>query len=540
MICKVYSSCRNMYKCHKTHVCVHLGNVCDNMIDCPHSDDEDLCQLHTFKCPLSCECLLLAIVCRKNFPKRSRIYPQIFLSVHSGEIHKFGFLQSLNFYFPQLIFFTALHSGIMCACQFNVKDLILVDLSFNSVSKLSHKCFHLLANLKVIRISSNKIETIHPLAFVDLVNIKLISLSNNPLAAFPDLCVSQHYQLEVLCINNISFSEIHQKLFHQLHITVVHATDFHICCATPAESFCSAQFPWHITCTNLLPAQSMRPIYIFVSFVVMLLNTTSVILTLAIKGKNTANSLNVAVVNLSDLLCAVYLSFVWVGDMITEGSFGWKEEVWRRRPTCFTAFGTSLWFACLAPGSLLFMSFARLRVVLSPMKTKFKHKDEVVKFLSIITATSLLLSLCVTFVVTFTEKMSPISLCLPFIDPFKLSFLTEMNTWCVSLWQLATSASMITMYVLLIKHVFASQKKIRKTVQSQNNRGLVIQIVVLLTSTVLCWFPMNLMYLSALFLPRYPMGLIFWAVCGILPLNSVTNPGVFILLTAKKTSLVQK
>ncbi len=43
-ICITFSHCLKMYKCKSTnYICIHLGNVCDGMRNCPLSDDEILC-----------------------------------------------------------------------------------------------------------------------------------------------------------------------------------------------------------------------------------------------------------------------------------------------------------------------------------------------------------------------------------------------------------------------------------------------------------------------------------------------------------------
>ena len=51
-ICRMTSKCIQMYKCRKTHhICVRLGNVCDNTYYCPHGDDELLCIFRRVKLP---------------------------------------------------------------------------------------------------------------------------------------------------------------------------------------------------------------------------------------------------------------------------------------------------------------------------------------------------------------------------------------------------------------------------------------------------------------------------------------------------------
>ena len=56
-------TCINMFKCKLSSICLHLGDVCNGFVDCPHEDDEFSCLLKFVICPSVCQCLGFAIRC---------------------------------------------------------------------------------------------------------------------------------------------------------------------------------------------------------------------------------------------------------------------------------------------------------------------------------------------------------------------------------------------------------------------------------------------------------------------------------------------
>ena len=63
---------------------------------------------------------------------------------------------------------------------------------------------------------------------------------------------------------------------------------------------------------------------------------------------------------------------------------------------------------------------------------------------------------------------------------------------------------------------------------------MVSQLILISTSNILCWFPTNAIYLSAMYLPIYPINLVIWTTEIIMPINSVINPCVFLLTNMKE------
>ena len=58
---------------------------------------------------------------------------------------------------------------------------------------------------------------------------------------------------------------------------------------------------------------------------------------------------------------------------------------------------------------------------------------------------------------------------------------------------------------------------------------MILNLITTTTSNILCWFPVNTVYLSVMFLSTYPIELVIWTIGAVMPINSIINPCVFIV-----------
>ena len=157
-------------------------------------------------------------------------------------------------------------------------------------------------------------------------------------------------------------------------------SDYHLCCSISSESLClTADKPWYISCSDVLPKYSMKISFIFISVFIFVLNITSIFMySLKQKSMKTFSAIVISI-NINDLVCGIYLNCIWVSDIIFKDKFMVKEEIWRSGPGCFTALGITLWYTIQTQTVLIFLSFSRLVVVVHPIKTKFRRLCFVVK-----------------------------------------------------------------------------------------------------------------------------------------------------------------
>ena len=86
------------------------------------------------------------------------------------------------------------------------------------------------------------------------------------------------------------------------------------------------------------------------------------------------------------------------------------------------------------------------------------------------------------------------------------------------------------MHIILGKTFKESYKNVRKSnAEDDSHIAIIIQLSVITISNVIYWFPVNGIYIAAMTLSTYPINLIIWSTVIGLPLNSITNPSVFII-----------
>ena len=161
-----------------------------------------------------------------------------------------------------------------------------------------------------------------------------------------------------------------------------------------------------------------------------------------------------------------------------------------------------------------------------------------IKIILFMFISSFVISSFVTFLFGSMNGGLPVSLCLPFIDPLGSSNILKVITWFVIISQTLSSLSMIFMHLKLVFYLQSSQETIKEARSKKLSfLPLILQLVLITFSNILCWFPTNCVYISTMFLSRYPTDLIYWITIVGLPLNSVVNPLIFSFVAVRKIIL---
>ncbi len=533
-ICQKKPTCLGMYKCRLAdHMCLHLGNLCDSLKDCPYNDDEYLCELKAFECWRNCFCLIFAMECinisleqeKKSLPfwsvslMKTKLAFQtiltIFINVTHLKLHDNGITVRCNHSFPGNLFF--------------------LDIGFNEFSRISKHCFTI-KKLKILIIDNNNIKVVEASAFSKLEQLKMLSLSHNFISILEENTFGPGSQLKILSLREIDFIHISTNAFGSVKPDLINTTDYHICCIAPSTSHCTAEKPWFVACDDLLPDKSMRPLFISISSLVLSFNIISFVIHVILEKSNKPFLLTVLSINITDVLCAFYLGVIWTADLYFAGIFLVREELWRSSPFCLVAFFIVLWQNVLSQATLVYLSLSRLMVVMQPVDTIFKSTKFVLKCESGMFAISSLFCCTKTLAVKFIVGILPLSLCSPFVDPSKSEIIITILTCVIAVSQLVSAVSILVMYVLLVHKMIQSTKEVRMPKGKEDHTvALVIQLVIITASNILCWFPANSIYISALILSKYPTDLVIWTTVGAMPINSLINPAVFTVTCLRKS-----
>ena len=380
-ICEERVICVNMFKCKgEEHKCLHLGNTCDYITDCPQGDDEYLCELKHVKCPAKCVCLALAIECLNVdvYFIGHLLYPYISVSVLFS--HSFRLANIISI-FNKAKYLKLNHNGIFQVCHnFLSNSTILLDLGFNIVKNMKRHCFVALSSLKSITLSNNYITSIEMHAFCELTGLIFLDLSNNFLTELSNNIIKGSNFLKIFLLKNVTINFLDKDLFNNMISIIIDTNDYRLCCVVAPHIVCTAVIPWYISCSNLLPSSMMRWSFIMMSVFIIVINGISIVINSHVII-NKAYFICVAAVNVSDVLCSVYLGIIWIFDLAYEGQFILKEVYWRSGPVCFLAFGIMFYFTVTSQYVLALFAVSRLMVVINPLHTAFKNFRYVLEYM---------------------------------------------------------------------------------------------------------------------------------------------------------------
>ena len=148
------------------NICVHTHNLCDGNSDCPYNDDESLCDLKYLKCPISCRCLLYSIDCNNaSLRTIEKDGSFSFLSVYvlNSTLQSFILLTSLM---KDSLVVKLPRNGIVEICNnYNLKEVILLDVSFNYLKIIKRMCFISMLKMISLGLNNNAIKLLEEISF---------------------------------------------------------------------------------------------------------------------------------------------------------------------------------------------------------------------------------------------------------------------------------------------------------------------------------------------------------------------------------------
>ena len=528
-LCLFVFKCDKMFKCKFTnHMCIPLRDICNNRSDCPFYDDEQLCKIDTFVCPQSCDCLSLAVSC-KYFTTFVDLQFLLMVAISHSPLYFVTDSYPLFFNSVRLIF---VHNQLESVCFSNLsRKLVFLNVSNNKIQCVQ-SCFP--ESLKILDLNFNNIKHLSTNNFANLFCLVFLSLSNNPLNNFPCGLFANSDSFELLTLMNMTFSQIHLSALANVDIKNIVSTDHHICCICSHSTLCKTEMPWYISCTELLPQTPVKILFITMTVLVFLLNIFTLTFHVQMSQLFQNSFLMIVVtINITDCLPSVFFAIIWVNDSALAETFLVNSRWWRSGVACFSAFCILLLFSILSQCLLCFLSLARLQIVLNPLDTKLKDDTFVQKIIATLSIASSTFALLLTFISIFVSGIVSFNLCSPFVDPSHTSVVTKVLTWFLAISQTASSVSILWMHFCLVSNLGESQKKLTKSKQD-SKMALVSQLALISASNIICWFPMNCIYLVIMFLSQYPLVMVVSATGAIMPINSVLMPSTLWSFAVKR------
>ena len=521
-----------MFRCKHSGICISVTDVCNQIIDCPLGDDELLCELKNTMCPKSCVCLYFALLCSEITGMGLDLSGLPFVAYHLPSTS----LRTVNFLrynvFPAVLNLTQNEIGDACHSMSHIYFLATVDLSENFMMVISKGCFMNLSHLHSVHLQVNNLSLVESKSFQNLGKVRLIDMSNNKLLFLFRNTFYNVANIDTLKLQNNVFTNINLHMFSSVPVNVMITNDFHICCISPKDTKCTKIPPWYTSCSNLLPNITTRILFSIISFVILAGNSLSFLKNVVIikkKQRGRLYSVIICATNVGDLLFGGYLFIVVMGDLLYGREFIINEMKWRNGVLCSLAFMLILMFSLVIPYFLSLLAFARYMVVIHPMESKFKSISFLYNCVFAGTGTLLLIAfVCVVYLKL--EQILPTQLCSPFIDPTDSIAAVRFATIGVAVFQMSAFCFIIITYFRLLHYV--TKLKHQTLFESKlMSRGLVTQILLVTASNLVGWFPLSLIFLAALFQSKYPVDLLIWTTIAVMPINSIINPLIFLLLS---------
>ena len=535
--CGQHRSCKNMYSCKNSQICIHIEDTCDGYLDCPEKDDEQLCELVTTKCPIYCLCHLLIIQCI-NVTLTAEYFsanlPYVLVKVLHTRLLSLWFVEMFSQ--ASYLFFSHNHINDLCE-SFSYNDTIFfLDGSHNLIPKLYRQCFHTVLVLKMLHLDNNLINVIHNEGFKNVPNLKVLTLANNFLNSIQNSMFQHLLNLLIFSITNNPLSLKHGT-FNNVKMRYVISDSYQICCIVPSTISCNATPPWYISCSTLLPTFSMRLLLAIVVCLILFLNLMSLVLQLKAEYLCTFHLVIISI-NLTDMICGLYLMMLLLADGIFQENFIGNESKWRVSIPCYVILTLSLMFSIQSPLAISLMSLSRTIVVISPFSSVIHERNFIRKILIGFQVILIIVSSLIVIILKERIQNVPTSLCSPLIDPTNSVIEMKALIILVAIFQSLASFFIATTYTILLRTIFRSLSEIEiKKSKSQSLVFLLLQLVTVTLSNLLSWIPSNIVYLSSLFISLFSIDLLIWTTIAVTPINSIINPLVFICTVVRKRNV---
>ncbi len=534
--------CPNLFKCKETNVCIHLIEVCNDIIDCFLGDDESLCSLTNAFCPQNCKCLTFAAFCQdiNILPSMSFTFYKFIMLDSSVVCSNVDLLSDSTWSFK------ITHSNISSVCDLMSEGskLQFVNIAHNRIVSLSTGCFKKTKLLAFIAVDFNCLTSLQVGLLNKLDRLQFLNISSNPIQELVSETFSDLSGMKAIFLLNMTINEADGAVFAGLNVTLLQVSDFALCCLAESSSVCTVAAPWYFSCDDMLPSSLLKGTFWTISFAIMCLNVVATALqekqgTDEKKRSRPSRYITLSVIA-SDLIFVVAVLIACVADHTFQGVFFIKGLKWHKSFFCWCVYFLFLFFAFLSPSVLCILSFSRLQIVKRPFDTKFKEAHFVFKLLTVV----FLVILCLVSLFTLTvwlldtlslNKVKRRFLCSPFVDLSHTLVVPMILTFLKVFWEVASLVCIFTSYFNFFQSISKSQDKMKaSTSKAASNVPFYIQIIPTTVSSTLGWIPSAVVFILCLFLKRYSLNVLFWTTIVIVPLNSLVNPIVFITGALRK------
>ena len=537
--------CVGRFKCPSSY-CMSFDHICNKVCDCPHCEDESIC--NKLLCPgmVLIEQLGSGLRCSMNLDalKHSMNYRQV---IHRNDVN-------ITDDFPVLIHL----DDVMNLTNFIHKPEVVVycEIRYYKFSSTDVSIFHHMISVRRLLLPHNHMQKVHDSMFVSMSQLIVIDLSHNLIKYLPQLALCSLHNLQYISLHHNLITELPDRIFvSNPHVQVLLLESNHLkpqsvtidaafpslyrlssdiprlCCAFETVKFCSPTFPLYVTCSDLITSKPLIALGWLFGLSTSLINLVCLMLLVYKLCTNTAQiplavmvySMNLNLAELASSLCILSYSII---NVVYHDVFGIFADHWRHSGQCLileSLFSVSSW-ACLAFALCLSAHFAIHIPSVTPKESSLKAI-----FVRIIIMWLIIISTCIT--VQILEHMRNIDPFNYFCFPF--TTLYPSDPLILGLQSVLLVLDVILIIATVISHsyllVFIIRRSKNKTLQSVGKRKerlqkLAARLSVLILSTVLTWIPIICVQILVLLKITVLPSIYFWCILVSFPINLTIDP----------------
>ena len=491
-----------MFRCRYDNICIHPHNVCDGVVHCKDSqDDESLCEAH---CPYRCTCTGLTAVCNSTAHKSTHHhYLLLGLKVTQLKMNFGDLIHSCRSLFILEIEHTPVPRVAMNAINNNamlhmlvLKDNNIRRISSNSFNKLSllknleiydnvipfleTNTFRGLINLQILNLSGLAVEKLKTCCFCGMATLKRIDLSNNILTVLRLEMLRTTNPVHVIDLSNNNFVHIQHLSLRPVITSIIFSESVHYCFLADNTIDLKMSNIFSQICEQLL--MSNKYLIGFISIIVLLLaiNTSVMLHYVSLKAQH-IQLLHLA---FADMFYVFYMATIAGVHLYYQEQFSLHRQQWLNSRTCKVSMVMFIISLSQPKCVTFFLNINYLQGTKYMMERRQFTKRQIYTILTCMWITTISLSIMFTL---FTDNTS--HLCVP-----RTSLSFQRDTYLLLIgytMHLLLSAMNISLtiftYLSIMKCIATLAKTTKKVKDARKQiRVLFIKVLVIVLSSLVC------------------------------------------------------
>ena len=255
----------------------------------------------------------------------------------------------------------------------NLKNLQILDLSFNKLVRITKHSLYGLENLRELKLKGNEflsviavgafrsfrlmtkldlsglvLKRIAEETFMGMTNLENLNISYNKINTMENNAFKHLQKLRVLDIQQNEITSFGKDSFADLNsLSSLYTDSFMFCCIKPSSlelSNCHPHSDEFSSCSDLMRNEVLRVFIWFIGIFAFFGNILSLVFRFLSERETFKCGYGILVTNLSvaDMLMGVYLLIISIADVTYRGRYIWNDITWRNSAYCSFAGGLAI------------------------------------------------------------------------------------------------------------------------------------------------------------------------------------------------------